>query len=47
MGRAYFTGALGQENIHISLHDDFYDWTPAGASVTPAVASVRGAVAAG
>jgi hypothetical protein len=40
MGRAYFTGALGQENIHISLHDDFYDWTPA-------VASVRGAVAAG
>ncbi|MDT0573593.1 hypothetical protein RM704_40185 [Streptomyces sp. DSM 3412] len=38
MGRSYFTGALGQENIHIYLHevghtfglDDFYDWTPTG-----------------
>ncbi|MDX2532693.1 hypothetical protein [Streptomyces scabiei] len=38
MGRSYFTGALGQENIHIYLHevghtfglDDFYDWSPTG-----------------
>ncbi|WP_394814570.1 hypothetical protein [Streptomyces chisholmiae] len=38
MGREYFVGALGQENIHILLHeightlglDDFYDWTPTG-----------------
>jgi hypothetical protein len=38
MGREYFVGALGQENMTILLHemghtlglDDFYDWTPTG-----------------
>ena len=38
VGSEYFVGALGQENIHIFLHevghsfglDDFYDWTPTG-----------------
>jgi hypothetical protein len=38
VGQEYFTGALGQEDIHICLHevghtfglDNFYDWTPAG-----------------
>lgn len=38
VGQEYFTSALGQENIHIYLHevghtfglDDFYDWTPTG-----------------
>lgn len=38
VGSEYFVGALGQENIHIYLHevghtfglDDFYDWTPTG-----------------
>lgn len=38
MGREYYVGALGQENIQILLHemghtlglDDFYDWTPTG-----------------
>ncbi|MFJ8108942.1 hypothetical protein [Streptomyces sp. NPDC096132] len=40
VGQEYFVGALGQENIHIYLHevghtfglDDFYDWTPTGVS---------------
>ncbi|MDT0442221.1 hypothetical protein [Streptomyces johnsoniae] len=39
MGQEYFSGALGQEDITILLHemghtlglDDFYDWTPTGA----------------
>lgn len=38
VGQEYFTSALGQENIHIYLHevghtfglDDFYDWSPTG-----------------
>ncbi|MGW2885535.1 hypothetical protein ACWDDN_09300 [Streptomyces griseoruber] len=38
VGQEYFTSALGQEDIHIYLHevghtfglDDFYDWTPTG-----------------
>lgn len=38
MGQEYFTGALGQEDMHIHPHevghtfglDDFYDWTPPG-----------------
>ncbi|PWG13672.1 hypothetical protein DF268_10280 [Streptomyces sp. V2] len=38
VGQEYFVNALGQENIHIYLHevghtfglDDFYDWTPTG-----------------
>jgi hypothetical protein len=38
IGREYFVGALGNENVHILLHemghtfglDDFYDWTPTG-----------------
>ncbi|WP_369175135.1 hypothetical protein AB5J49_14835 [Streptomyces sp. R28] len=38
VGQEYFTAALGQENIHIYLHevghtfglDDFYDWSPTG-----------------
>ncbi|MGP4110086.1 hypothetical protein ACTWP5_04100 [Streptomyces sp. 4N509B] len=38
IGTEYLLGALGQENIHILLHemghtlglDDFYDWTPTG-----------------
>ena len=38
IGSEYFVGALGNENIHILLHemghtfglDDFYDWTPTG-----------------
>lgn len=38
VGQEYFTSTLGQENIHIYLHevghtfglDDFYDWTPTG-----------------
>lgn len=40
VGEEYFVGALGQENMHIYLHevghtfglDDFYDWTPTGVS---------------
>ncbi|MEO3751180.1 hypothetical protein [Streptomyces sp. B6B3] len=40
MGSEYYLGALGQQNIHILLHemghtlglDDFYDWTPTGVS---------------
>ncbi|MHB9856899.1 hypothetical protein [Streptomyces sp. YIM S03343] len=40
VGQEYFVNALGQDNIHIYLHevghtfglDDFYDWTPTGVS---------------